>query len=282
MKLTNNHGLPEYLVRWLSRDEYDHIPGTYSATGLLKPARMLELTRLHSKDLTIDVADLIASRYGTALHDSISLALQSTGWLSEKRFHAEFNGYRISGKPDLLFEGRIVDFKSTSVWKFIHRGYDEYVKQLSIYRWLIARNGTDYERGEICFLFTDWQRRRSLSEADYPNLRVAVVSGLALWPAAMTEGFMAERIKEIEAARDCLPLCPDDELWRDEPAWALMKQGKKRSRKNCKTLEEAEELKAEGEYIEARPGKVKRCNYCACRPVCDQYKQMLNDGVIAD
>ena len=281
MKLTNNHGLPEYLVRWLSRDEYDHIPGTYSATGLLKPARMLELTRRHGKDLTIDVADLIASRYGTALHDSISHALEGAGWESEQRYKASFEGVRIVGKPDLLFDGRIVDFKSTSVWKFIHREYDEYVKQLSIYKWLLGANGVETGEGEICFLFTDWTKSKCLQDQDYPKLRTATIR-LALWPAAMTEGFMRERIKEIEAARDCLPLCPDAELWRDEPVWALMKQGKKRSRKNCKTLEEAEELKAEGEYIEARPGKVKRCNYCACRPVCDQYKQMLNDGVIAD
>ena len=282
MKLTNKHGLPEYLVRWLSRDEYDHIPGTFSATGLMRPARMLELTRRHSKDLTIDVADLIASRYGTALHDAISLALQSTGWLSEKRFHAELGGYEITGKPDLIFEGRIVDFKSTAVWKCIHREYAEYVLQLSIYRWLLAQNGHYYRKGEICFLFTDWQRRRSLIEADYPKLRVAVVSGLPLWPLPMTEEYMAERIKEIESASVNLPICSDDELWRDEPVFALMKPKGKRSRKNCATREEAESLLVEGEFIEARPGKVKRCNYCACRPVCDQYKQMLNDGVIAD
>ena len=60
---------------FLATDHYDYIPGTFSATKLLKPIRQLILTpRVPPELQTADLEDLVASRMGTAIHSGIELA----------------------------------------------------------------------------------------------------------------------------------------------------------------------------------------------------------------
>ena len=73
MEYTNNLNLPQYIVDWLKNDDYDHDPDPYtiSATTLMKPTRAFLLTTRHVNKLQQDVSDLIASKMGSAIHDSI-------------------------------------------------------------------------------------------------------------------------------------------------------------------------------------------------------------------
>jgi len=171
MKYENKNNLPEYVREWLLINDYDLTDrGMYelSATELLKPAKSVVLSRIYGDTVSIDISELIASRIGTAMHDSFERAM--LGERREERLHTVEAGYKISGKFDLIQDGYFTDIKTTSVWKYIHNEYQDYINQLSIYRWLLARNGsTVNECGKILFIFTDWQKAQYLrNPRDYP------------------------------------------------------------------------------------------------------------------
>ena len=84
MKYTNKHNFPDFVVQWLQTDEYDYEENTLSATTLMQPARAYALKKQNWEHLEIDVSDLIASRYGTAIHDSVE-KVNLTGCKQEER-----------------------------------------------------------------------------------------------------------------------------------------------------------------------------------------------------
>ena len=70
MRWTNATHLPDYVVNWLTTDDYDYNNDekTISATSLMKPAKSIYLTRIHADDIEMEVTDMCAVRYGTAIH----------------------------------------------------------------------------------------------------------------------------------------------------------------------------------------------------------------------
>jgi len=68
MIYTNTHNLPDYVKSWLINDTYDYEENVISATTLLKPTRQIILEMRHRDEIVQDVSELIASKFGTALH----------------------------------------------------------------------------------------------------------------------------------------------------------------------------------------------------------------------
>lgn len=90
MKFTNKFNLPQHICDWLAFDEYDYNPDTISATTIIGPARAWALKRLNADKLTMDYSDLLAIRYGTAIHDSLEkVGVYGEGDFREKRFFAQ-------------------------------------------------------------------------------------------------------------------------------------------------------------------------------------------------
>jgi hypothetical protein len=283
MNYTNKHNLPEYIVAWLLHDDYDYDDSAISTTTLLKPARAYVLGHLHKSELSIDVADLIALRYGSALHESFEVVLM--GQIQEIRYFADIGGYRISGKPDLILDDEIHDFKSTSVWGFIYGSKDDdFIKQMSIYRLILHRNGIDLkDTGVIDFLFTDWSKSKAGSSPDYPALRYAQ-KRYSLMSLEETEAYIVSRLSVFEDAFDELPKCTAEELWSTETTYAVMKSGNIKAKKVCSTQAEADAF-INGDpalSVEVRPGMAKRCAYCAAAPFCDQFKDMQAKGLVSE
>jgi hypothetical protein len=284
MKFTNKHNLPVHICAWLAHDEYDYEPDTISMTTLIGPARAWALKRLNADKLTMDYSDLLAVRYGTAIHDSLEkVGVYGEGDFKEKRFYAELMGFRVSGKMDALLGGVIRDNKSTSVWKYVHQEYDEYVKQLSGYRWLLHKNGIEVPAfGFIDFFFTDWKKSDALRGGNYPPIRYQE-QRIELWTIEAAEAYIAARLEEFAFALGSLPECTPEELWQMETTWAIFKNGSTATRayRVAKSLEEAEELAAKigGSWVK-RPGMAKRCGYCTAAPFCDQYKRLKAAGCI--
>ena len=283
IKYTNEFNLPERIFRWLIADEYDYQPGTISATTLIAPARAWALKQRHPDDLTVDCSTLIASRYGTAIHDSLEkVGVFNNGDFVEQRFFAEFMGFTICGKMDAVICGVIHDNKSTSVWKFVHGEFDDYVKQLSIYRWLLYKNAIPTaDHAFIDFFFTDWKKSDAAKGGNYPPLRYQE-QRIELMSIDDTEAYIADRLYEFAFAQSCLPECTPEELWQTDNKWAVYKGNSKlRAFRLCDSAEEAGIAAAEcGGTVEARPGKVKRCAYCIVSQFCDQYKRMKDEGLI--
>lgn len=299
MQFTNKLGLPQYLVDWLRNDNYDYdtTPNTISATGVLKPIRPQILTLRHGDKLTIDVSELIASRYGNAIHDSIE-RVNTEGVSKEQRIKKkitiEGTEFTVTGKYDLLEEKEgihtIRDIKTTSVWAYIHGGKDEdYRAQLSIYRWLLHQDKTINPVAYIDFFFTDWQSSKAKMEENYPRHRIHPGYKIELLSLEETEKMIVNKLrllKEHENTPDNqLPECTQEELWAEEDSWAVYKTGGKRALRVLNSEATAQDYYTQNNikgHIQHRPGKAKRCKYCPALTYCNQGKRLMEYGLIAD
>jgi len=290
MKYTNKRNFPDFVVEWLEHDEYDYDENTLSATTLMQPPRAYALKKQNWDRLEMDVEDLIASRYGTAIHDSVE-KVNLTGCKQEERLKKAVKNKIISGKFDILKEvsdkrWQLIDVKSTSVWTQIYGSRDEdYKKQLSIYRWLaIQNNYTVLQTAKIWMIFTDWSQRKAKEDPNYPQTRI-VVKEVELWGDEETLKYIGKRMDLLEKTttqeQNDMPKCTDEELWTSGETWAVQKKDAKRAFKVHKAMIEAktqlETLSEEYEIIH-RPGKVARCRYCTARKFCNQYQELIAEG----
>lgn len=258
MKYTNKNNYPDYVEKWLKTDDYDYDPNTFSATELMQPTRVLLLKRLFKDILEVDVDSRMASRYGTAMHESFE-KVSLLNSIREQRMSTIIGGAKITGKADLIknlnSEPMLVDYKTTSAWTYIIGDrVQDYVKQLSIYRLLAIRNGINVGRkAEICMIFTDWSKSQSRQIDDYPDTRIKIKE-IILDNQGSVKRWVENRIKmisfELQKYDDSYKIsgptitqegmirCPDDQLWMNK-------------------------------------GKPNRCNYCDCANICVQRKEML-------
>lgn len=312
MKYTNNLDIPLPMQVWLLNDEYDYVnePNYISATTLIRPLRQTILNkRIPWESRTKDLSELVASRLGNAIHDSVEKAWVTRGKelliqlgmpekqadkvivnpspkeltkdsipiYMEKRTIREFMGYKIGGKFDLVMNGYLYDFKSTSTYTYTNGGNDEdYILQGSIYRWLNPEIITE-DTLDIQFVFTDWQSSRARASNEYPQTRI-VGKTYPLMSIEDTEKYIANRISEYNKYKDLpqdkLPQCSPEDLWQSETVYKYFSNPAKtdgRSTKNFTNKLEAHKFAVgkPGIVIEV-PGEPKRCGYCDAYETCLQ------------
>lgn len=318
-KFTNGTSVPLSMAVFLATDNYDHEDHTISATALLKPTRQLILaSRVPQEQQLVDITTLVKSRMGSAIHDAIERSWvenHQQGMLAlgypervatrvrvnpephevtedvipvylEQRSYREIMGYTVSGKFDFVGEGRVEDFKSTSVNTWINDNKtDDYRLQGSIYRWLNPEIITQ-DHMAIQFLFTDWFPGRAKADPKYPQ-RPVEQKLIPLLPIEETEAFIRNKLTQIQkyqnSPEELLPLCNDKELWRTEPQFKYYKNPEKTSRstKNFDNKQDAYLRLAQdgnvGIVVEV-PGQVIACKYCPAFPVCSQKDALVAEG----
>ncbi len=110
---SNVSAVPLSLAVFLASDNYDHSEdqNTISATALLKPLRQIILSsRVPTGDSVVDLIQMMPSRMGTAIHDSIEQA-----WKVNYKVAMKTLGYpdkviekvMINPHPDYLEDGVI-------------------------------------------------------------------------------------------------------------------------------------------------------------------------------
>lgn len=320
-RYTNVSNVPLSMAVFLATDGYDYVddPHYISATSLIKPLRQLILaSRVKDDDVAVDITNMVASRMGAAIHDSIERAwktnyknaLQILGYPNkviekvrinpereeltddiipiylEQRSLRKIGKWTIGGKFDFVGDGRVEDFKSTSTYTAINKSKDaDYILQGSIYRWLNPEIITRDEMA-IQFIFTDWSAAKAKSDANYPQSRVQQ-RVLKLKSIAETEAFIARKLRLIEQYWDApekdIPLCSDDDLWRSEPIFKYYKNPAKtaRSTKNFEDKQDAYQRLAEDGHVGIvieQPGQVTACKYCPGFSLCSQKDQLVAAG----
>lgn len=315
MIYTNNNKIPLPLAVFLATDHYDYVPNTLSATTLLKPTRQIVLgQRLESKDNIVDIADMVSSRMGTAIHTAIeqawlnpNQALKALGYdeetikritvnpetvnpndipvYMEKRSQKELLGFTITGKFDFVADGRVHDFKSTSVYNYLNQtNAEKYSLQGSIYRWLNPDIITKDEMN-IHYIFTDWQKTESLRNPAYPKSRVLTQS-YPLLSLQETEEFIKDKLTSILDHKDSheldIPMCTDKELWRKPTVWKYYKNPN--STKSTKNFDNPTEAYARYNddgcvgVVKEVKGQVSACRYCPAFLLCTQKDELINSG----
>lgn len=297
--------IPFPLAVWLAHDEYDYVnqPDYISTTQLLAPTRSIVLSKRMPEPEEMDLQALIAPRMGTALHDSIEAvwknkdavlnAMNKLGYTArhfenlhvhiEERNTKRLDGYLIGGKFDMVINGQLFDFKSTSVWTWINNDKNEdYQLQGSIYRWL-NQDIIEWDSIIICFIFTDWQAKEAAYKENYPSSRIKQKE-ISLLPLEQTENWIKRKLREVSANLNLnqkeMVRCSDKELWRSLPKFKYYASGdiSKRATRVFDNAQEAAACKAKNQNkgtIIMVPGEPKRCNYCYAAPICEQRKEMI-------
>jgi len=318
-KYLNATNVPLSVAVFLANDTYDHEENVVSATKLIKSVRQLILGgRVPQEKSLVDINGLFKSRMGTALHDSIerawinnySTAMEALGYPKgviskvrinpapdsteadtipvylEKRSYKTVNGQKVSGKFDFVAEGRVEDFKSTSVYMFTKGTKDEeFQLQGSIYRWLNPDIITD-DVIAINFLLVDFMPGRAANDPSYPKSSTPQKL-ISLMPVADTEAYIANKLSQLKRYQDVpeedLPECSDKDLWRSDPEYKYYKNPEKRARstKNFDAKQDAySRMAADGGVgiVVEKPGQVLACKYCPAFPICTQKDELIADG----
>lgn len=258
MKITNEMGIDLPLAVWLLQDGYksgaDNAPPgeLLSVTTLMKPTRQLILQRKvdFSKE-TLDLSELVSSRMGHGLHDSIERAWTEGDWKGamkklhypdsiinkirinppmdkpleegvipiylEQRGFKPFEDIVLTGQLDFLIGSSYRDFKSTSTFSYTSGSKDEdYALQGSLYRFIFPDLIKD-DVMRIEFIFTDWASYRAKADKSYPQARVAHKE-FKLLSLRDTESWLSSKLAEIrknaKLPQSKMIECTDKQLWR--------------------------------------------------------------------
>lgn len=275
--LSNKTGVCKPLEIWLRHDSYDYNPAPdyFSATELLRPTKQIILSRRFPEQG--DIIDRYYAVRGSALHESIERALAASGeeCLMEQRQTRELDGVVIGGKFDLIMDGTLYDFKTTSVSSYQGgKREKDYILQASIYRWLNPTLVTN-PKFTICFVLTDWSDRGLLRSGDYPASPCPSKT-FELMSIEDTETFLHQKIADIKKNQDKREeemLCLHDELWPTPTKYKYFANAE--STRATKVFDTFEEANA---YAVGKKGVVKtvlgenmRCKYCPCAAHCTQW-----------
>lgn len=279
MKITNQAGLPEPLVRAVSRHSHEHVPNTISVTSLIQPPQIRALTLKHDGELSEDAGDRIWALLGTLLHGVLernAKGLKDT--VTEEELSIEVLGWRVIGHYDLsemVLDGELLsDWKLTSVWAVKEGVKPEWVSQLNIYAHLIRAAGRQVNQIQIVAIGRDWSKNKAKFDTSYPQQQVKVMA-VPLWTPEETQEFIEARVRlHQEAEKGSWSDCTPEERWSRPTIYALMKKGQKKAVKLFETRAAADFATAKDQYIVERPGESVRCeSYCAVSGVCPQLKR---------
>jgi hypothetical protein len=216
LKITNKHGLPDVIHRAILNDQYNRGDCDFTATELLKPARIWALERQHEAELEEDVSDRLWSLLGQLGHALLERA-GGEDEITEVRYFGSFGDYTVSAQVDslVLEQGVLTDWKFTTSWGFVssREPKPEWVAQLNIQAELLRQNGLKANKLQIGGFLRDWQLRDAKKRADYPQRPIMIID-LPLWSRDEIHEFVENKIKAFKNAQKVLPFCKPDEHWQ--------------------------------------------------------------------
>lgn len=319
MKYSNTTGISLPLAVFLATDNYDYSSDKkeISVTSMMRPLRQLILgNRVEPDSVAIDIAGLVSSRLGTAIHNGVEnawinnhqRALKALGIPSktiekvkinptevaegdipvylEQRENKQVQDWKVTGKFDIIVDGQLSDIKSTSTYTATNKTKDkDYIIQGSLYRWLNPTKVTEPTIA-IQWIFTDWSKARAMSNPSYPQGRI-MEKKFDLMSVEQTDKYVRDKISDInkywDAPEEELPLCNDEDLWRSDPIYKYYKNPNStvKSTKNFTEKQEAfKRYMADGRVgkIIEIPGKVTACKYCPGFSLCKQKDALIASG----
>lgn len=267
----------------LAQDKYEHDLTHFSVTTLLDSTRQVMLKRRHSDEIIQDVSDMVWLVFGNAVHKI--LESHSTGEDVEvKLVHPITEKYSLSGRIDLFNEKTMTveDYKTASVWKILHKDFEEWKLQGLMYAWLLYKTRNQHvERIRFHALLKDWTAKE-LKKARFKNEFYPETS-IYTWEHYVTvqdimfiDEFIhtrfAELISNIDIPDEQLPICTPEQRWNTGDKWAVIKPGTYKALRVFNSENEAKEFAGKDMFIEYRPGENRNCqDYCLVKEFCSFY-----------
>jgi len=284
MILTNKFNIPQTFVNVIKRPTYSKGRANLSVTQLINSPKIVALTQTFQDELEEDVADMVWSLFGSAVHTVLEHG-KDDNHIVEARLHAELDGWHISGAIDLQIdtpEGvQIRDYKTTSAWATMNEKV-EWEQQLNIYAWLVekVRKVKVLDLG-IVAIVRDWSRRDAATREGYPEAPIKELP-IKLWSYEDREDFVLDRIAQHSACEfametgDSLPPCTPAQMWEKPTVYAVRKKGGVRAKSLHETPEAAAEALAglgKDYELDTRLGERTRCaNFCSVNQWCAQWR----------
>lgn len=286
MRLTNKYGVPEALVRAVSKAMGGYTRGRsdYTVTELPKPPRMLRFERAAGPDgVTQDVTDLMDSFIGTAVHSFIEDGTQGDE-LSEERLYLEIDGVVVGGKFDHYEHdngGVVRDWKVTKAKSYSFdkgKPKPEHSSQGNCNALLLREAGLPVQRIEVVNIYKDWTAAQARYAKEYPPSKVVTLP-IEDWGAARTKAWISSRVAMHEAVKssdpESLPICSPEDRWQQPTVYAVVSPDRKTAHRLLDSEADAKAWGAENIggkkqwSVEFRPGVDLRCaSYCPVRDIC--------------
>ncbi len=285
MKLTNKFNLPQTIVNVLKRPTYSRGRANISVTQLINSPKIVALSNKFYDQLEEDVADMVWSMFGSAVHQVLEHG-KDDNHVIEERIHVEVDGWHLSGAVDLQIKNddgtvSIRDYKTTSAWAVMNDKID-WEWQLNVYAYLAEKaKGVTVRDLGIVAIIRDWSRREAGTKDGYPEAPIKELP-IKLWSAEEREAFVLSRIADHSAfefameADEALPDCTPEQMWERPTVYAVRKVGNVRAKSLHESEEEAKataDKLGKGYEVETRPGERVRCaSFCSVSQYCQQWR----------
>ena len=281
VKIVNNHGAPEPLIRYAGSKQYDAGSSDFTATSLIDEPRIKVLEKKYADRIEDDPYENPWKYLSTIWH-SLLCDAAGDGQVAEERIFTEYEGLTISGAMDLQTVIRddndnlgvtIGDYKFCGSYAL--NDLSKWAAQLNIYAWLIEREKphTKVLGLEVYAFIRDWRMASAERSSDYPQTP-AVTIELPLWSHEERESFIAERVAVHVAARQELPECSHEGRWPSGKIWHVMDGDEIVSTHNLKRdATKASAVEGKEYAIESTFATYRRCeSFCPVSQWCDQYQ----------
>ena len=299
MRITNKTNLPQSFLDFARSDKYSRGNADISVTSLIDSPKVRIMKEHYDDQMEIDAVDMVWSLFGTAVHSILETSHENAPIdqtiITEERLFTNVNGWRLSGAIDRqeINDGlvSIFDYKVTSMWSLVFDKI-EWHRQLNCYAYLVEKvKGVKVKDINIVVIARDWNRRKAEQDPSLPQSPIQV-KHIPLWSFEEREKYVQERIEQHQEAQisfdigNDFGLCSDEERWKKNDTYAVMKSGQKRALRVLNSEKEAKEyidwhnetdkayVKKSKLNIEIRSGEYTRCkgNYCSVAEFCNQYK----------
>lgn len=301
MGIVNHSGVPDLIFKAMARDAYQNQGSHYSATGLIRPPRVKQLSDRHADQIETDVSKIMLAFTGSAIHNYIEWRIRSNpdaDYKLEWRLFDKLLGRKVSGQPDIMRidspEGpnKIWDIKTTSAWSVFYGRKEknnpygikeDWIKQINIYAFLVWQDMAKViEEGAVLAWYRDWDKTKvGEGGGTYPSIWAEELP-IPMWSTKEQEDYVMDRLSMHIAAEtvldDELLHCTDEEMWAKATKYAVKVPNGKRALRVFDEVELAEALVKERAsdkaFIEVRPGTHIRCeDYCDGKYFCNQFKE---------
>ncbi len=250
-------------------------PNLVSVTDLIGSLKRLSFKKRVEFDY--EIGDVYKAFLGTAIHSYLEQLLSDADGIdTEFKISAQIEDIQLRGVVDAINhkEKQILDYKTTSVYKYIFADYTSFEKQLNLYRYMLYLTDSkyaDYSLNAILF-FTDYSAKEATRKEDYPQLPIVEIE-VPTWDFNKTAQYIDGRIKlykQINAldntALGSLDICsPEEKMMRNGTGkYAVIKKGRKTAVRVFDNQQEAEYYagKDPAYEVEYRAPKANCVDYC--------------------
>ena len=245
-------------------------------------------------DKSIVERDHKAADYLRESADRLFPNIKENGVYVERRLSVTVDDWEISGAQDIYFgkEALLNDYKFTSTYAYSNASEKvEWKWQMSIYAFMLRKNGFPCSKASIVMLFRDWSKSKSEQNRAYPK-NPWFIHDINLASDEETETYIRERMRIHKLAESGVDVeCTPHERWASADTFAVIKKGGKRAISGAIFADERSALNfiKDGEHkhgpmeLDTRPGLSRKCiSFCSVSQFCEQFKKetkKINDSI---